>query len=80
MLRTYTLSFASVLQGSIEDVSAENMQQVILLAPSLAEAKEKLLSAVTPEDVPTIQFTDQCREICENDVFPCAFEGWLTTA
>ncbi len=80
MLRTYLLSGAVVAQGVITDVDAATIMQFTLLAPSLAEAKERLLGAFEPADVAQFQFTDQCREICENDIVQSPFEGWLATA
>lgn len=80
MLRTYVLSGVCIAQGVITDVPAEQIQQAILLAPSLAEAKAKLLTAIDEEDTKTFQFTDQCREVCENDILQTTFEGWLQPA
>lgn len=77
MLRTYILSFAAMTQGVVGDLPAEQIQQVVVLAEKIADAKEVVLNALSEEDAKNIQFTEQCRELSEGVLFQSPFEGWL---
>jgi hypothetical protein len=77
MLRTYIMSFAAVDQGNIQDVPADQIKQVILLATHMDDAKQRILQALSPEDAATIQWTDQTRELPEGEFYEVPFEGWI---
>jgi len=79
MLRTYLLQFAVVLQGSIYDIDPANVIQMIVLEQNLEAAKLKAINAINdlePGDDQLVQFTNESREICENDIIVVPFEGF----